>query len=93
MKTFYLFIVVIMLSTVLFLQSAEAQLTGVKTIKAAGGDYSTITAAITDLNTSGVGAGGVTFNVEAGFTESITAPLIITATGTPSNLIIFHSTG
>lgn len=90
MKTFYLFIVVIMLSTVLFLQSAEAQLTGVKTIKAAGGDYSTITAAITDLNTSGVGAGGVTFNVEAGFTESITAPLIITATGTPSNLIIFQ---
>ncbi|MFA5010438.1 MAG: T9SS type A sorting domain-containing protein [Ignavibacteria bacterium] len=90
MKTFYLFIVAIMLSAVLFLQSAEAQLTGVKTIKAAGGDYSTITAAITDLNSSGVGAGGVTFNIEAGFTESITAPLIITATGTSSNMIIFQ---
>lgn len=38
-------------------------LTGTKNIP---GDYATLAAAITDLNTQGVGAGGVTFNVLAG---------------------------
>ncbi|MFA7362050.1 MAG: hypothetical protein WC139_13540, partial [Candidatus Kapaibacterium sp.] len=90
MKTFYSIMLVLILSALLLVQNAEAQLTGEKTIKAAGGDYSSFTAAITDLNTIGVGAGGVTFNVEAGFTESITAPLLITATGTSLNLITFQ---
>ena len=36
-----------------------AQLTGTKTVP---GDYATVAAAITALNTSGVGAGGVIFN-------------------------------
>ncbi|WP_290663207.1 hypothetical protein, partial [Ignavibacterium sp.] len=70
--------------------NSYAQLTGVKTIP---GDYTSIAAAITDLNTQGVGSGGVTFNVTAGYTESITAPLTITATGTSSNPIVFQKSG
>ena len=55
--------------TVLFLTFvvaglSYAQLSGPKSIP---GDYATIAAAITALNTSGVGSGGVTFNVAAGF--------------------------
>jgi len=42
---------------------ASAQLSGSKNIP---GDYATLAAAITDLNTQGVGAGGVTFNLLAG---------------------------
>ncbi|MET0753838.1 MAG: hypothetical protein ABWZ66_10715 [Pyrinomonadaceae bacterium] len=45
-------------------------LTGTKNIP---GDYATLAAAITDLNTQGVGAGGVTFNVIAGNPQ--TAPV------------------
>ncbi|MBS1510736.1 MAG: hypothetical protein JST86_07855 [Bacteroidetes bacterium] len=47
----------------------HAQVSGTKTI---GVDYPNIAAAITALNTSGVGAGGATINVPAGYTE--TAP-------------------
>ncbi|NOU47337.1 MAG: hypothetical protein HOO86_09770 [Bacteroidales bacterium] len=86
MKKLLLFLSVLFLWT----QSSFGQLTGPKTIP---GDYATIAAAITDLNTVGVGAGGVTFNVAAGFTETITAPLSITATGTSGNPIIFQKSG
>ena len=48
---------------------ANAQLTGAKAIP---GDYATIALAVTDLNTQGVGAGGVTFNIAAGYTELLT---------------------
>ena len=46
-----------------FAISASAQLMGTKNIP---GDYADLAAAITDLNTQGVGAGGVTFNLVAG---------------------------
>ena len=65
------------------------QLTGTKTIP---GDYATITAAIAALNSQGVGAGGVTFNVTAGYTETA-SNLIITATGTSGNPIVFQKSG
>ena len=52
-----------------FAVGAMAQLTGTKTIP---GTYATVAAAVTDLNTQGVGAGGVTFVVADGYTE--TAP-------------------
>ncbi|MCX7861439.1 MAG: hypothetical protein N2449_00390 [Bacteroidales bacterium] len=67
-----------------------AQLTGIKTIP---GDYATIAAAIADLNTQGVGPGGVTFNIQAGYTETITARLNLTATGSPNSPIIFQKFG
>jgi trimeric autotransporter adhesin len=63
----------------------QAQLTGTKTIPT---DYASIAAFVTDLNTQGVGAGGVTLTVPAGYTE--TAPAggyQITATGTAADPI------
>ena len=70
--------------------SACAQLTGIKNIP---GDYASIGAAATALNTQGVGANGVTFNVAAGaaFTERVTFNSIPTATS--SNPIIFQKSG
>ncbi|GAA4382370.1 ESPR-type extended signal peptide-containing protein [Hymenobacter koreensis] len=78
-----------MLLVLLSSSSAWAQLTGTKTIP---GDYTSLSAAITDLNTAGVGAGGVTFNIAAGYTETA-ANLQITATGTAANPIVFQKTG
>ncbi|HKR06693.1 MAG TPA: GEVED domain-containing protein, partial [Bacteroidia bacterium] len=75
----------------LFSLSAKAQLTGTKNIP---GDYANIAAAVTDLNSQGVGAGGVVFNVAAGNSE--TAPvggINLTATGTSSNTIVFQKSG
>jgi hypothetical protein len=91
MKSFYSFIVILILSALLLANSANAQaLTGTKTIP---GDYATITLAITDLNSKGVGTGGVIFNVAAGYTETITSPLSITAAGTSANQITFQKSG
>jgi len=72
---------------------AQAQVSG--TFAIPGASYPTIASAITALNTSGVGTGGVTFNVAAGYTEtlpSLTSGLI-TATGTAANPIIFQKSG
>jgi hypothetical protein len=73
----------------LIFSSGFAQLTGIQTIP---GSYATITAAITALNAQGVGSGGVTFNVAAGYTETA-SNLIITATGTSANPIVFQKSG
>ena len=86
-KSLHLLAVVFMLMST---TNLLAQLTGVKTVP---GNYATLTAAITDLNTQGVGAGGVTFNVASGYTQSITAPIIITATGTAANPIVIQKSG
>jgi len=69
------------------------QITGIKTIP---GDYPTISAAIVALNASGVGTGGATFNVAAGYTEiftSLTSGLITTITSTSANPIVFKKNG
>lgn len=70
----------------------SAQLTGTKTIP---GDYTSITAAITDLNTQGVGLGGVTFNVAAGYTET-NVNVVLTCTTNPPSVskpITFQKSG
>ena len=85
MKHVLLFLIAIAISSLSF-----AALTGTKTIP---GDYASVALAITDLNTQGVGAGGVTFNVAAGYTETLTAPLSITATGTSADQVIFQKSG
>ena len=69
---------------------SNAQLSGTKTIP---GDYANIAAAVTALNAQGVGAGGVTFNVAAGHTETLTGVISLTATGTVANQIIFQKSG
>jgi hypothetical protein len=72
------------------LTSTYAQLTGTKTIP---GDYATVVAAVTDLNAQGVGSGGVTFNIAAGYTETLSGTIVLTATGTSANPIIFQKSG
>jgi hypothetical protein len=47
--------------------AASAQVTGSKTI---GVDYPTLNDAFADLNATGVGAGGATINIPAGYTEN-----------------------
>ncbi len=70
--------------------NAHAQLAGIKTIP---GDYAKLADAVTALNAQGVGAGGVTFNVAAGHTETLTGKITVTATGTAANPVIFQKNG
>ena len=80
----------IMLLFSFFNYTSFGQLSGIKSIP---GNYPTISAAINDLNAQGVGAGGVTFNIAAGYTETLSARLNLTATGTVSNTIVFQKSG
>ena len=78
--------------------SAQAQLTGTKNIP---GDYTDLTTAIADLNTQGVGTGGVTFNLVAANPQ--TAPAggyviggtgsVLLSTSSTSNPVIFQGNG
>ncbi|MBK9401347.1 MAG: right-handed parallel beta-helix repeat-containing protein [Bacteroidetes bacterium] len=70
--------------------NVQAQLSGIKTIP---GDYATVAAAITAVNGAGVGAGGVTFNVAAGHTETLAGKITLTATGTLADPIVFQKSG
>ncbi len=90
MRNFLLIIVALIISSATF-----GQLTGIKNIPGAGGpnDYATIAAAVTALNTSGVGAGGVTFDVAAGHTETSANILLTTTTASAANPIVFIKTG
>ena len=104
MKKQQLLIMVMALFALIIAQSSFAQLSGTKTIP---GDYATITAAITDLNTQGVGTGGVTFNVASGYTETafnlvltcpvnppgINKPIVFQKSGAGANPLITAGTG
>jgi hypothetical protein len=76
--------------------AAKSQVTGTKTI---GVDYPTSAAAITDLNAVGVGAGGATINVNAGYTETAPAgglllgSTILNASLTASNTLVIQKSG
>ncbi len=88
MKKKVLLIAVVLLYSLI----GMGQISGTKTIP---GDYSSVAAAIADLNTSGVGTGGVTFNISAGYTETFASRTdgLITATGTSASPIIFQKSG
>jgi Right handed beta helix region len=88
MKIFYLAVLVLFISAGITAQP----LTGIKTIKASGGDFSSFGAAFISLNTNGVGTGGVTFNVDPGF-SSVEDPSALVATGTATNQIVFQKSG
>ncbi len=89
-KIYKLSSLIIVLSTVSF---AKAQVTGTKTVP---GDYPTLEAAVTALNTTGVGAGGATINISAGYTETPTAALVLTMSTNPAsgaNPLLFQKSG
>src|SRR5437773_69805 len=68
----------------------SSQLSGTFTIP---GTYSTIAAAISDLNTQGVN-GPVNMQVSAGHTETVpVGGFTLTATGTMTSPIVFEKTG
>ncbi len=71
--------------------SLFGQVSGTKTIPT---DYATFALFITDINTNGIGSGGVTLNVPSGYTETAPAGgFTITATGTVANPIIIQGIG
>jgi hypothetical protein len=72
-------------------QVSYAQLSGTYTIP--GSPFTTLTSAVDSLNEVGVGSNGVTFNITGGYTENITIPILLTATGTSSNNIAFQKSG
>lgn len=79
-----------LLLAILFkVQISFGQLSGTKNIP---GDYATIAIAVSTLNSQGVGAGGVIFNVAAGHIEISDIP-VINATGTAAATITFQKAG
>lgn len=90
LRTLSLIIIGLLFSTIVLSQP----LTGIYTVDPAGSgasNFTTLKEAIDSLNSRGVGATGVTFNVASGFTE--TAPAggyVITASGTQSDHITFN---
>ncbi|HML86236.1 MAG TPA: hypothetical protein PKE52_13860, partial [Bacteroidales bacterium] len=85
MKKVFTFLVALLLAS-----QSWAQLTGLKAIP---GDYASLELAVAALNTQGVGSGGVTFNIAAGYTETPAGPIILTATGSSANPIVFQKSG
>jgi len=74
--------------------SAIGQISGVYSIPSA--NYPTIASAIDSINNSGVGTGGVTFNIMAGYIETFPSPtagLISTTTSSAANAILFQKSG
>ncbi len=66
----------------------------IRTVCSAGGaDLLTIAAAVTEINSGPVPAGGRTYNVCAGHTETLTAALGLTTTGTVADPIVFQKNG
>ncbi len=74
------------------IDETPSPLTGIKTIKTSGGDYSSFTSAINALNDAGTGTGGITFDVDADFISTENCPAI-TASGSSSDPIIFQKSG
>ncbi len=70
-------IIQIAILIIIAVEISYGQLSGTYTV-GSGGNYETIQAAVAALNSSGVGSGGVTFNVAAGHTENTTAIISIT---------------
>jgi len=73
--------------------SMRAPVTCVKNIPA---DFPTLDAAITALNTNGVGVGGATINIPAGYTETPVAALVLTMATNPSSAsrpLVFQKSG
>ncbi len=70
----------------------RAQLVGSLSIP---GNYSTLTDAITDLDSQGVGSGGVVFNIAAGYTETASNLAIDILVNLPNsaNQVVFQKSG
>ena len=81
------FFLVLLISSI---NGGYGQLSGVKNIP---GDYPTVALAVANLNAQGVGTGGVTFNVAAGYTETAANIVIMTPTSIAGSPIVFQKSG
>ena len=98
MKIYFKILLVMLFLIGMYNVSFAQPITGTKTVThLGGGDYISIASAIADLNSKGVGTGGVIFDVAPGHIETFAAATsgTITATGTALNPIVFRkaSTG
>lgn len=85
--------ILLILLTIGCISNVSAQVTGVKNIPA---DFPTLEAAISALNATGVGTGGATINIPAGYTETPTVPLVLTMAINPSTAtrpLVFQKSG
>ena len=86
----------VLVATFLASASFAQALSGVKTIDPTGSganNYVSFSSAIDSLNKYGVGAGGVTYNIPAGLVFNEKDSMVITATGTAANPIVFQKSG
>ena len=79
-----------LLASLQFTLSIQAQLSGVKTVP---GTYPNVSAAVADLNAQGVGPGGVVVEVAAGYTESVSDAISLSASGMAGQTIVFRKSG
>ena len=89
MKKFTFTLALVVLISLVYSQP----LTGIKTIKRSGGNFSTFSAAISSLNSNGVGTGGVIFDVDSNFTDTAVNLTINTSSSTSANSIVFRKKG
>ncbi len=87
-----------LLLTVLFAATSNAQITNTvtgntNTTPVLAASYPSLAAAITDLNTVTAMTGPVTFNLDAGTSESITSQLAISTAGNAAFAITFQKSG
>lgn len=90
-KIYFMFLAVFLSFNTLNVEKINAQITGIKNIP---GNYATLAIAIANLNSVGVGIGGVTLNLLAGNPQ--TAPIggyRIIAVGTAANTITIKGNG
>lgn len=92
-KTVFVYVCLFLLALVSHFSLSAQALTGTKTVCATGCDYPTLSTAVNALNTSGVGTGGVTFNIAAGHTETLTGSLVVRVSGSAANPIVFQKNG
>ncbi|MEO6834275.1 MAG: hypothetical protein ABI169_18850, partial [Chitinophagaceae bacterium] len=86
-KTYNAYRFILMIIVLLSSSTVFGQISGTKYIPT---NYATVAAAVTALNTNGIGGGGVIINVPAGYTELISATISLSATGTAANPIVFQ---
>ena len=91
MKTMKIFVLLSLLCFLMLLPSVSfAQLTGIKYIGGTAPDYTTIESAINDLNSQGVGTGGVIFLIRDGIYTENENLMICDVTGTNDDPVIFR---
>jgi hypothetical protein len=87
-----LLLVVAILATAVMVNAQTIVVSG-GTTATSGSPYFTIKDAVDAINVGGALTGNVTVDVPAGHTETLTAPIVLTATGTSTESLVFQKSG